>query len=132
VWELECIWVFLWALQYTTELEWPAATCDVKRLVEVVIPGHRDPTFITAAKLRSTEEILDATDLTMRIHWAIRDAYLNRKGIIPEDLDWAPKQKRIPAQLSAAANVVNRRHYGLNWLTNFCHPEDWDHVDTPT
>jgi Domain of unknown function (DUF4272) len=132
VWRLESIWVLLWALQWIEELDWPTDMCDTKRLVEIVIPHQQDPAFITSAELRPIAEILDASDLILRIHWAIRDAYLNHGRLVPQTLDWSKKEKRIPVTMSAAVGVVEQRHKALNWLTSFCDPQDWDHVDTPT
>lgn len=132
VWRLESIWVLLWALGYIEELDWPSGMCDVPKLVEILRPHEANPQFITGALLRPTSEILDAADLTMRIHWAIRDAYLHRDGIIPIDLDWSRDNDWLPVTMVAAVGVVEQRHYTLNWLVNFMDPEDWDHVDTPT
>ena len=132
VWRLESIWVLLWALGYVDELDWPDDMCDVTKLVEIIKPQEANPEFITGAKLRSKAEILDAQDLTMRIHWAIRDAYLNQGGMIPADLDWSKDDDAIHVSRSPAVGVVEQRHYTLNWLVRFLNPEDWDHVDTPT
>jgi hypothetical protein len=122
----------LWALGYIDELDWPSGMCDVPKLVEMLKPHESNPAFITDAKLRSKAEILDAQDLIMRIHWAIRDSHLNHGGIIPEDLDWSQDYNAFSVTMSAAVGVVEQRHYTLNWLVNYLEPEDWDHVGTPT
>jgi hypothetical protein len=132
VWRLESIWVLLWALGYIDELNWPSGMCDVPKLVEILKPHESNRAFITDAKLRSKAEVLDAQDLIMRIHWAIRDAHLNHGGIIPDDLDWSQDYNAVSVTMSAAVGVVEQRHYTLNWLVNFLEPENWDHVDTPT
>ena len=132
VWRLESIWVLLWALGYIDELSWPSGMCNVPKLVEILKPHESNPAFITDAKLRSKAEILDAQDLIMRIHWAIRDSHLNHGGTIPEDLDGSQDHNAVSVTMSAAVGVVEQRHYALNWLVNFLEPEDWDHVDTPT
>lgn len=132
VWRLESIWVLLWALGYVEELSWPSGMCDVPKLVEIMEPHEADREFITQATLRSESEILDAQDLIMRIHWAIRDSYLHRGGMVPADLDWTSDSEMVAVGQCAAVGVVEQRHYVLNWLVNFLDPEDWDHVDTPT
>ncbi len=131
VWRLESIWVLLWALGYIDELAWPSGMCDVPKLVELLKPHESNSDFITNAELRSKAEILDAQDLIMRIHWSIRDAYLNHTKI-PKDLDWSNDYDMVAVTMSAAVGVVEQRHYTLNWLVNFLDPEDWDQVDTPT
>jgi hypothetical protein len=132
VWRLESIWVLMWVLGYVDKLEWPSEMCDVPKLATLVRPHEADAAFVSAARVRSTAEILDAQDLTMRIHWAIRDAYLHQGGMIPEHLDWSAGCEYVPVHLAAVVGVVEQRHYTLNWLLNFLNPQDWDHVDTPT
>jgi hypothetical protein len=132
VWRLESIWVLLWALGHVEKLDWPGGMVDVPKLVEILGPYESDPKFITGAKLRSKAEILDQQDLTMRIHWAIRDALLNQGGMAPEALDWTKEVRTLPVTMHPAVGVVEQRHYVLNWLVRFLDPEDWDHVDTPT
>lgn len=132
VWRLESIWVLLWALGYVDDLSWPDGMCDVPRLVKLMKAHETKPEFVTNAKLRSKAELLDAQDLIMRIHWAIRDAYLHQGGFLPDDLNWSTGDNMVPVAGCAAVGVVEERHYALNWLLNFMDPQDWDHVDTPT
>ena len=77
--------------------------------------GHRTNELVAGAALRSTSEILDALDLHFRLHWAARQA-----GLDKED---------PPAELDSG--VISERHYALNWLVCF-EDADWDDVDTPT
>lgn len=132
VWRLESIWVLLWSLGYIDDLEWPGGMCDVPRIVKILKPNEGNAEFITGAKLRNASEILDAQDLTMRIHWAIRDAFLNHQQRVPANLDWSADGQKVPIESSPAVGVVEQRHYALNWLVNFLDPENWDLVDTPT
>ena len=130
VWRLEAVWVLMWALGRIEALGWPAAMCDVPRLVQIMMPAEADPGFIEAAQLRPKREILDAQDLTMRIHWAIRDAWLAHRPI-RSDLDWSAGKPDVAVTQSAAVGVIKQRHVTLNWLTRF-KDADWDNVDTPT
>ncbi|MFK8110656.1 MAG: DUF4272 domain-containing protein [Rubripirellula sp.] len=132
VWRLESIWVLLWSLGYIDELEWPSGMCDVKKLVAILKPLESDPAFITGAKLRDKAELLDAQDLTMRIHWAVRDSFLNANQMVPKGLDWTNTESLVPIGISPAVGVVEQRHYVLNWLVRYLEPKDWDSVDTPT
>jgi hypothetical protein len=132
VWRLESIWVLMWALGHIEQLDWPSGMCDVPNLAGLVSPHEADSAFITSPRLRPASEILDARDLTMRIHWAIRDAYLHQGGMIPEGLNWSQDSEYVPVAMSAAVGVVEQRHHTLNWLVNFLDPENWDNVDTPT
>jgi hypothetical protein len=130
VWRLEAVWVLMWALGQIDALGWPASMCDVPRLVEVMRSVEADPTFVEAAQLRSKSEILDSQDLTMRLHWTIRDAWLGQR-LIRSDLDWTAGPPDVTVMRSAATGVIEQRHKTLNWLVRFG-DADWDHVDTPT
>jgi Domain of unknown function (DUF4272) len=127
-WRLECVWVSLWALGYIQELAWPSDMCDVQKLVQILKPHEANPLkFIATAKLRSKKEILDAADLTARIHWAIRDAHINNIPI-PCTLDWSGNDAMSPVTKCTATGVVEERHRTLNWLIRFGNA-DWDDVD---
>lgn len=109
-WRAECAVVFQWALGLSDELPFPAATVDAPT-------GWMEPGFealLKAAQARSAGELLDAADLYLRMHWAIRDA----------------RVKDAPTPEGLEPGVVAERHYALNWLLD---PDtDWDEVDTPT
>jgi hypothetical protein len=113
-WRLENLNVLLWALGNFDTLTFPTTMCDFsnyKNLPNLDI----DPTeWISNSKLRSTEDILNETDLIYRIHWATREAGF--------------KGKPMPAGLSE--DIVMERHFALNWLTMYA--EDWDDITTDT
>jgi hypothetical protein len=132
VWRLESLWVLMWALGHIESLDWPSGMCDVPKLAGLLGEYEDDATFITSARLRPVSEILDAQDLIMRIHWAIRDAYLHQDGMLPVGLDWSQDDDWVPSTMSAEVGVVEQRHYTLNWLVNYLDPKNWDCVDTPT
>jgi hypothetical protein len=114
-WRYECYWVLLWALNYADELGRPDRICDVPRAVSVMVERTAEE-FIRGARLRSTSEILDATDLIYRYDWACVDAWL--------------KGKSAPASLDAG--VVIERHHALNWLVGYPDNADWDDVSADT
>lgn len=130
VWRLEAIWALMWAVGRIDQLGWPASMGDVPYLVEVMKPVEADPQFIDTTQLRSNREVLDAQDITMRLHWTIRDAWLNGRQI-RSDLDWSVGKPDVDVTQSAAVGVIEERHRVFNWLTRFG-DADWDHVDTPT
>ncbi|HEX4145595.1 MAG TPA: DUF4272 domain-containing protein [Pirellulales bacterium] len=132
VWRLESVWVLLWALGRVDELHWPNAQCDVSKLGELLDELEADAGFMIAPMLRPISEILDAQDLILRIHWAIRDAYLHRQQMIPEDLDWSVGSELIPVTHCEGAAVVAQWHHTLNWLLDAVDCQDWDNVDTST
>jgi len=114
-WRYESYWVLLWALSYIKELGRPDQICDVPTAVRIMIDSVNANTFIENARLRNIDEILDATDLIYRYHWACVDARL--------------KGQTTPARLDAG--VVYERHYALNWLVGYLEQE-WDEISTDT
>jgi Domain of unknown function (DUF4272) len=114
-WRYECYWVLLWALSYIGELGRPDQICDVPRAVRVMVDRTAEE-FIRDGKLRGASEILDATDLIYRYHWACVDARL-KGGRAPVGLD---------------AGVVMERHHALNWLVGYADNAEWDDVSTDT
>jgi hypothetical protein len=131
-WRLESIWALLWALGYVEQLDWPSRQCDVPAVIEIFGKLDADAEFITAATLRPVAELLDARDLIMRIHWAIRDAYLHRQQMIPEDLNWSGESELVHLSECEGVIVVEERHRALSWLLDADEAQDWDHVDTST
>lgn len=113
-WRYECYWVMLWSLGYVNELEEPRNECDVDYAISILVDRGPEQ-FIQKATLRSQSELLDATDLLYRYHWAVRDAAINGK--------------ETPAGLNG--DVVMERLYALNWLVGYGEAE-WDDVPTDT
>jgi hypothetical protein len=113
-WQYECYWVMLWALGFIKELDWPGHICDVKWAVDTLRDLGRDA-FVAKARLRPQEELLDATDLIYRYHWACRNAQMNG-GEMPAGLD---------------GEVVMERHRALNWLVGYM-DQEWDDISTDT
>jgi hypothetical protein len=130
VWRLEAMWVLMWALGKIDDLGWPEGMCDVKKLMGTVIPYAHDRRFASNAALRPKSEILDAYEITLRLHWALRDAYLNQRPI-PANLNWLKPSKMVPAAPTVCGAVLEQRHHAFNWLIRFG-DADWDDVDTPT
>lgn len=129
LWRLEGLWVLAWALG-DLELGWPNGFCDVPRLTGTVMDYEDREDFLAAARLRPKAEILDAQQLTLLQHWAVRDAYIHKRPI-PTDLDWTGTAEMTPVAGNPVTGVVAERHHALNWLVRFG-DADWDDVDTPT
>lgn len=108
LWRYEAAYVMVWALGLVDALPYPDKACDPGLVVEAVT-GKKKPA------LRDAGDILDALDLTYRLHWHIRQTRL--------------KQEKEAEGVDAS--VVQERHHALNWLVRFQHAA-WDQVDTPT
>ena len=114
-WRYESLWVLLWALGHIPSLDFPDRICEPATAVGIIHQAQNQTNFLQSSQLRSRDEILDATDLILRLHWAVIDARL--RGVDP------------PANI--LPGIAFERHYALNWLTNY-HKLDWDHVRTDT
>lgn len=114
VWRYEAIVPLAWSLGILESLPFPATICNVPVLAKTVLGLDADA-FVASARLRPVGELLDALDLTFRLHWAVTEA--------------RARQSAPPAAVEAGA--VFERHHALNWLTRFA-DADWDDVETPT
>lgn len=114
-WRAESLWTLLWSLGKAKELQLPKEMCD-STLIQEILPEPEESTaqFISQASLRPTTEILDATDLIYRIHWAEVDERLNNR--------------EPPGEFNPG--IIYERHYALNWLTWYA--DDWDDITTDT
>ncbi|MET0351547.1 MAG: DUF4272 domain-containing protein [Rhizobacter sp.] len=97
-----------WALGLEGELPFPAGPCDGSAVARQVIDA-------TPPGLRATPVLLDALDLHHRLHWVVRQAYINGRNTV--------------AGVDGA--VVAERCRAFNWLVQF-KDAAWDEVDTPT
>lgn len=113
-WRYEGAHVMLWALGLYPDIGRPDAITDVPLLAETL----RDlgPEGLRAkAHLRPQSQLLDATDLMYRYHWAVVQARLD--------------DQPTPAGLDSG--VVYERHYALNWLIGYM-DQAWDDISTDT
>ncbi len=115
LWRSEAIWLLLWSIQKVGELKLPTAQIEVSEIMARLPELFADPkNFIETAVVRPATEVLDASDLVYRLHWATRNTGLNNKP--------------MPAKLDAS--TVMERHYAVNWLTFYA--EEWDDITTDT
>ena len=113
-WRSEAIWILLWAINKVEKLELPIEQVEISKLLSLVPDFMADTNeFVETATLRAVSEILDISDLTYRLHWATRQA----------DLDKLEK-------LRINESIVEERHYAINWVT--CYDENWDNITTDT
>jgi hypothetical protein len=112
-WKYEALLPLQWAIKWQSELPFADTICNVSSLVDEGMQHcEQDNSTVT---LRPVSELLDALDLHYRLHWITTDYQM--------------KDKQPPA--SIISDVIQERHYALNWLTCF-ENADWDDVDTPT
>lgn len=112
LWRYEALTALLWALGEIDALPALSGICDVPLVAGRVV--QRGAALADGARLRNKAEILDALDLSFRLHWSLVDA--RQKGI------------EIPGLVPG---VITERHHAFNWLVRY-HDADWDDVQTPT
>lgn len=113
VWRYEALLALAWSLRLVPDLPYPNSLCDVGALAQTMI--SLDPATLSRGPMRPGTEILDALDLTYRLHWACTDARVNAG----------------PAPRETEPGVVFERHHAFAWLTRDG-DADWDDVQTAT
>ena len=110
-WRLEALYLLVWAVEIVPELPFPTGQASVDEFIDQLPSSDVDPTeFINGLRLRPISEIMDASDLIYRLHWAVR---------------------HYGSSLDIDGGVVQERHHAINWLTNYDR-EKWDWVATDT
>jgi len=110
-WRLEALYVLVWAVGLVPILPFPTGQASVDEFIDSLPSSGESPaSFIASLKLRSIREIMDASDLIYRLHWAVRQHGQN---------------------IDIEGGVVQERHHAINWLTNY-DGEKWDWVATDT
>ena len=118
---------FSWRLEALMFLAWCAGLVDDPGLpckpstAEAILPLYPhdlgDAAMLREAmRLRSKEEILDKADVLYRLHWAVRDAQLNRREPPP----------------GLNPGMVLEWHHAANWMRRYDGEDDWDAVSTDT
>lgn len=115
-WRTEALFFLLWATKNINVLPLPREQSDSADIVKVMPEGDESPwPFIEGLNLRSTSEILDASDLIYRLHWAVREHRLSGR----------------PAPSGLDMGIIQEWHQAVNWLTRY-DDEEWDDVVTDT
>ena len=114
-WKSECIWLLLWIINKFERLDLPIREASIPEILEYIPEFMTNPdNFIKTAKLRNKSEIMDASDLIYRLHWATRNAELDSED-----------------STILNSSVVIERHYAINWATNY-EGLEWDEITTDT
>jgi hypothetical protein len=113
-WRSEAMFLLMWAGGLFKGLPLPRREADTGEIVSKYPTGSPWP-FIRELRLRPKDQILDASDLIYRLHWATDQARLEGK----------------PAPAELHPGVVQEWHHAINWLTRY-EDQDWDDVTTDT
>jgi len=97
-----------WALSVDDDLPFPTGPSDGSAVARGVIES-------TGYALRPTAVLLDALDFNHRLHWVVRQAYINGRNAVA----------------GVDGTVAAERARAFNWLVQF-KDAAWDEVDTPT
>ncbi|HTF21900.1 MAG TPA: DUF4272 domain-containing protein [Chryseolinea sp.] len=106
-WRSESVWLLLWVINKVDQLALPEKEADLLEIFPY-LPGFLEPTksFIDAATMLSSSEILDQCDFIFRLNWAM---------------------KEDSAQLSSTAlnvGIAHERYFAINWVTRM--RERWE------
>jgi hypothetical protein len=115
-WRSEALFLLMWAVGLFGRLPWPDHQTETSQMVAIFPDLAGSPwSFIFNLELRSKPEILDASDLLYRLHWATTQAQLDGQ----------------PSPGGLHPGVVYEWHYAINWITKH-DDSDWDRVSTDT
>jgi hypothetical protein len=115
-WRSEALFVLMWAARLVDVLPLPRQETATGEIVSRFPDVDQSPwPFIRGLRLRKKEEILDASDLIYRLHWATRQAELEGKP---------PPAGLIPG-------VIQEWHHAINWITRY-DDQEWDEGATDT
>ncbi len=114
-WRSEAMYILFWAINKLDITELPIEQCSVPVMMKL-LPRYLKPLkdFIDSATIRNIEEILNKSDLIYRLHWAARQAHLE-KTVIPANMD---------------ISILQEWHYAINWITSS--EVNWDDIKTDT
>ena len=113
-WRSEAIWLLLWAINKVDNLEIPTEQVEIAEIVSRLPDFLSNPIeFTENVTIRPTSELLDISDLTYRLHWAVRNKELNNLKT-----------------LNLNSSVIVERHYAINWVTFYA--EEWDEITIDT
>jgi len=115
-WRCEALFLLMWAAGLVENLPFPDRQTNTEDIWSRFSPFDESLwPFIRGLTLRSKAEILDASDLIYRLHWATLQAHIEGQpppgGLDPE--------------------VVQEWHHAVDWLTKYG-DADWDEVRTDT
>jgi len=115
-WRCEALFLLMWSVRLFETLPLPTHQTYNQDIISLFPSFKKSPwPFIHSLQMRPKTQILNASDLLYRLHWATRQA----------ELDGQPP----PAGLDP--EVVYEWHYAINWLTKY-ENLDWDDVITDT
>lgn len=113
-WRSEAIWLLLWIIKKIEIINLPIEEVNISEILDCLPDFMTDcKNFIETSSIRSVSEILDLSDLTYRLHWAVRHVDLNNLEA-----------------LNINSSIVQERHYAINWVTYY--EDDWDDITTDT
>lgn len=115
-WRSEALFLLMWAVRLIGTLPLPTHQTDNEQIISIFPSLEKSPwPFIRGLQLRPKSEILNASDLIYRLHWATTQAEL---------------ESRTPP-IGLDPGVVYEWHHAINWLTKYQNL-DWDEVTTDT
>ena len=115
-WRAEALFLLMWTVRVFRTLPLPTHQIPNEKIISKFPSLEQSPwTFIRKLRLRRKSEILDASDLIYRLHWATTQARVEGK----------PPPARLDPE------VILEWHHAINWVTKYDDAE-WDNVPVDT
>jgi hypothetical protein len=116
-WRSEALLMLLWSLGLVEDLPGLAEQCNTSLFQDVLPPYAKASVseFVSTARRRTDEELLEMADALLRAHWKARDARIHKKP--------------MPGELNIG--IIQERHHAINWVIGY-DGLPWDEVTTDT
>jgi hypothetical protein len=117
-WQHECICLLAWCGGLFDDLGIPKGQTTLGDWFDLFPHDMEDVGRLRLElKIRDKQELMYWSDDLMNAHWAVRNAYLNKR----------------PGPAGIDGEVIQEWHYAINWMVYFLEdPQDWDDVTTDT
>jgi hypothetical protein len=117
-WQSERLMMLLWALGLVAEMPAADEQCDTS-LFQDVLPPYADKSvaeFLAGARMRPDDQLQAMQDTCLDLHWHARDAKIHGR---------APRK-------NVNIEIIQERHYAINWVMGYDGGVPWDEVTTDT
>ena len=116
-WQIESLYFLGWCAGLISKIEIPKTESSVGPFMHLFPQEGEDLSALCAAiSLRPVSAVLDWSDLLYRLHWAVRQAKLDKASL---------SHVVVPG-------AVQEWHRAANWMTRYEDEDDWDDVGADT
>jgi hypothetical protein len=116
-WQIESLYFLAWCAGLVKKIGVPKSESSVGAFMKL-FPREGEDLFQlwSAIKLRKKADVLDWSDMLLRLHWAVRQAHIDGE----------------PFPRAVNPGAVQEWHRAVNWMSCYDGEDNWDMVGTDT